>query len=358
MKPVLVPLDEALITGDAERLALSADLPHGEPWGWALARALLSAEALAPKLVAEPAGLIALVEAELERLREHWRRLKEERPVADLGRRPAHEAEWAALRVLEGGSAHDLAALYREHGWAPFACHRAALWREGFDPVPHPASANLDEIVGYESQRARLVALAKRFLAGKPLPPTLLAGARGSGKSTLVRGLVTAFGDEGLRIVEPDLAAMAEPKELFEALRERKKRFLLFLDDLAFDTGDERVRRWKRVLEGSLVARPENVWVVATSNRRNLVRERWEDREEPNAWETAEEIGALADRFGVVILFPPMDQAAYLRAVAHHLGRPLTPKEREAALRFANQGRGFSGRTAKTFAELFTLGLA
>ena len=351
---MLVPLDRALLEGDPHALALRFDLPHGEPWGWALAQALLSAHALARTLArAEPPGLLALVEEELARLRELRERLRERHPLADLGVRPASSGEWAALKALEEGGARDLARVYREHGRAPFVCHAAFVWNDRLEPVPHPEPAELGDLVGYAHQKKELVRLAERFLSGKPVPPTLLYGARGSGKSTAARALLSAFAERGLRFVELFPEGLFHLPELYEELRGLPYRFVLFLDDLALDAGDERTAKLKSLLEGSLFARPANTWILATTNRRNLVRETWADREGPAAWDTEEELRSLADRFGVVITFPPFDRERYLEAVAHHLGRPLDERTQEAALRFAAHGRGFSGRTARHFAELF-----
>jgi len=351
---VLVPLDRALLEGDPSALALRFDLPHGEPWGWALAQALLSARGLARALTAgEPPGLLSLVEGELTRLRELREKLRQHHPLADLGVRVATEGEWAALKVLEEGGARDLARVYRRYGRAPFVCHTAFVWNDRLEAVKRPEPADLDALLGYEAQKKKLARLAERFLSGKPVPPTLLYGARGSGKSTAARALLFAYAERGLRFVELFPEGLFHLPKLYEELEGLPYRFVLFLDDLAFEPQDERMAKLKSLLEGSLFARPQNTWILATSNRRNLVREAWADREGPAAWDTAEELRSLADRFGVVITFPPFDQARYLEAVALHLGRPLDEKIRAEALRFAGEGRGYSGRTARQFAELY-----
>ena len=351
---MLVPLDQSLLEGDPTRLALQANLPHGEPWGWALAQSLLNARDLARSLAsAEPPGLIALLEEELGRLRELRNTLRERHPLADLGVRPATEGEWAALRVLEEGGARELAQVYRRYGRAPFVCHGSFVFDGSLEPVPKPEPASLDELIGYDEQKHKLIRLTERFLKGKPVPPTLLYGARGSGKSSAVRALLFAYGQRGLRLIEIFPEGLDRLPKLYDELDGLPQRFLLFLDDLAFDADDTRTRKLKSLLDGSLFARPRNTWIVATSNRRNLVREAWSDREGPAAWDQTEELRSVADRFGVVITFPPFDRAHYLQAVAHHLERELDEKTTAAALRFAGEGRGFSGRTARQFAELF-----
>ncbi len=347
------PLPPGVAEADPRALALALDLPHGEPWGWALAQAILSGRQLARLLIeAAPAGLIRLVEEELAELAELRDRLRKARPVSDLGTRPATEAEWAALKVLEAGDAAALAEVYRRYGRAPFVCRRAFVWNRTLVPVPRPAPASFDQLVGYEAELGRLRRLVERFLKGRPVPPVLLYGARGTGKSTAVRALVPAYAERGLRLVEVMPEGLDRLPELYRELWGLPQRFVLFLDDLAFDADDQRYRKLKSLLEGSLFARPENTLILATGNRRNLVRETWDDREGPAAFDQREETLSFADRFGVVITFPPFDKARYLKAVERHLGRRLEAEIEARALTFALEGRGFSGRTARQFAEL------
>ncbi|WP_457631185.1 ATP-binding protein [Oceanithermus sp.] len=355
--PRLVPLPPEVFGPDPIPALLSRPLPHGDPWGWLLARALFESEALARRFLrAYPAGLIRIVDEDLERLRSLRSWLQQNHALSDLGCREATEAEWAALEVLERGNAEQLAALYRRHGFAPFSCTTAFVWEGGLRPVEHPDPVSFDELVGYEQQLRRLLANVRRFMSGKPALPTLLYGARGTGKSTAVKALRTLLAGDGLRLVEVMPTGLASLPSLLERLRDLPQRFLLYVDDLSYDPADPGWRQLKAMLDGAVWQTPANTLLIATSNRKNLIREGWSERPEPDAepaaWDGLQEKLALADRFGLQITFPPFDQNLYLRAVAHHLGRAeLDEKTRAAALRFALEGHGFSGRTARQFAD-------
>ena len=355
--PRLVPLPPALLGPDPVQALLEEPLPHGEPWGWRLARALLEARPLARRfLEGTPAGLLRLVAEDLDRLRAWRQRLQDEHALSDMGCREAGEAEWAALAVLERGDAEDLVELYRRYGHAPFSLHTAFVWNGTLEPVRHPEPSDEAVLVGYEPQLEALHENVERFLAGRPALPTLLYGARGTGKSTAVKALRVRYGERGLRLVEVLPEGLEALPALLDELRGLPQRFVLYLDDLAYDADDPGWRKLKTLLDGALWAMPENALWIATSNRKNLVREGWSDRPdpgaEPGAWDAVQEKLALADRFGLHLTFPPFDQRLYLRAVARHLGQSeLDEATREAALRFARAAHGFSGRTAKQFAD-------
>jgi len=358
--PRLISLPAELFDADPIQALLERPLPHGDPWNWLLARALLQSETLARRLlVSRPAGLNTLVNEDLQRLRDLGFWLKERYPLADLGQRQPFPAEEAALEALERGDAEQLAALYRTHGFAPFSCISAFVWNGELQPVRHPDPVDLGELVGYEKQLKTLLGNVERFLQGKPALPTLLYGARGTGKSTAVKALRTIFAAEGLRLVEVLPEGLFSLPELLERLRDLPQRFLLYIDDLSYDASDPGWRKLKALLDGAVWATPKNTLLIATSNRKNLIREGWSDRpdpgSEPGAWDSLQEKLALADRFGLHVTFPPFDQKLYLRAVAHHLNKDeLDESTRAAALRFALEGHGFSGRTAKQFADLIS----
>ena len=245
-------------------------------------------------------------------------------------------------------------------GAGPLARHLAYAWDgQSLVGVAAPASARIGDLVGLERTLEPFLANVEAFLTGRPALATLLYGPRGSGKSTTVRGLLERYATRGLRLVEVSVTHLEQLPAVLDAVSALPQRVVLMLDDLAFDDGDARLRPLKSLLEGSLLTRRERVLVVATSNRRHLVRERHGDRPDPlerdvHAWDTHHDRLALADRFGLTITFPATDQRAYLAIVEHvseaH-GLPPDDTRRDRALRFAAWGNGLSGRTAHQFVE-------
>lgn len=249
---------------------------------------------------------------------------------------------------------------FSEAGAGAAARYAALRWEDGaLHGIPHPAIAEVDGLVGVDDQLRRLYANTEALLAGAPAHNVLLYGPRGSGKSTAVRSLLPRYADRGLRLVElPGAAALYLP-QVVEALRRHPQHFVLYVDDLSFEQGDRRYHPLKTLLEGSLTARPDNVLLYATSNRRHLLRERLSERPEPgedddvHAWDTHNERLALADRFGLTITFPSATQRAYLGIVeglAEEAGVGA-PDLTERAIRFAEWGNGYSGRTARQFID-------
>jgi predicted AAA+ superfamily ATPase len=226
----------------------------------------------------------------------------------------------------------------------------------------------LDDLIGVERVVAKLVANTEQFLAGHPANHVLLYGERGTGKSSAVKGLLTRFGERGLRIVEVQKTDLVHLSDVVAALRGSPHHFLLFCDDLSFDVGETGFRELKAALEGSLAAPPQNVRIAATSNRRHLLPESIEDNREArldergdlHMGETVDEKLALSDRFGLVLGFYAFDQDTYLKIVeyyARRAGLPVSPvsdeRIREEALRWALQRSSRSGRTAKQFVDDF-----
>ena len=356
-KPRIVPVPEGVFDEDPIPALLSATLPHGDPWSWLLALSLFQADDLARRMMnSSPAGLARLLDEDLSRLRELRSWLQKNHALSDLGCREASEAEWEALEVLERGNAEGLAALFRKHGYAPFSCQTAFTWNGELAVVQTPDPADISVLVGYEKQLKMLLQSVSRLMKGKPAASVLLYGARGTGKSTAVKALRTLFGPQGLRLVEIMPEGLASLSELMNILRGLPQKFVLYIDDLAYDSADRGWRKIKAILDGAVWARPENVMLIATSNRKNIVGESWDERPdlgaEPAAWDSLQEKLALADRFALQLTFPPFDKKLYLRAVARHLGLDeLDEAAKAAALRFAIEGHGFSGRTAKQFAD-------
>ncbi len=263
----------------------------------------------------------------------------------------------------------DLALHMSRHGSGPLAGHTALRWvhsttTEGrLVPILSPDSSRMDDLIGYDDQRRQLAHNTERFLANLPANDVLLFGARGTGKSSSVKALLTAYAHQGLRLVEVPRDALGDLAAVCTALRGRAGRYILFIDDLSFEEQETSYKDLKAVLEGRLEARPSNVRVYATSNRRHLVREQFADRSRPGAvaegevraGDTAQEKLSLADRFGLVLVYTTPDQERYLSIVeglARRRGVKLPADElRTRALRWAEWHNGRSGRTARQFVD-------
>lgn len=355
----------ALLLGELAKARLAS-------LGEAVAEGLLAGEPLLARGEPIPAGLRRAAVSDLELLVElldEADRLRscpglEDVPaLEDLAESDAERYE-LARRLREEPPDELLEALlarYRRRGTGIFSRYRAFRWRGGaLQGVARQASDDFGRLVGLDGQVMRLRANVERFLAGAPALHTLLYGPRGSGKSTAVRALASAYAESGLRLVEVLPDELRDLPEVVEALAEAPFRFIAFVDDLSFEELEHGYRPLKTILEGSVAQTPENLLIVATSNRRHLVRERFSERPPPenddvHGWDTANEKLALADRFGLAITFPGADQRGYLaivRQLAASYGVPLEPEvlEREA-LRFAEWGNGYSGRTARQFID-------
>ena len=258
---------------------------------------------------------------------------------------------------------------YRHHGTGVFGRYHAFSWQNGqLVGHAHPDPITMDELVGYESQRAQLVQNTRALLAGYPALNVLLYGSRGSGKSALIKSLLTEYGTEGLRLLEVAKSELQALPQIMEQLRSVPQKFVIFVDDLSFEADEETYKALKVVLEGGLTARPPNMVVYATSNRRHLIREFFGERPRPSAsdeihaWDTVQEKLSLSDRFGLTLTFEPADQPTYL-TIVHHLaqraGITLAPAELEhQALQWATRHNGRSGRTARQFIDALQANIA
>lgn len=205
----------------------------------------------------------------------------------------------------------------------------AARWhrdgRSGFlQPLEVSLDLDLDDLIGVDPQRDTLARNSRQFVDGLPANHALLWGARGTGKSSLVRALLAAHAGEGLRLVEIERDHLADLPRVVELLAGLPQRFVLFCDDLSFEAGEGDYRVLKSVLDGSLERAPDNVLLYATSNRRHLVPEKQSDNENwkmvdgelhPN--EAVEDKIALSDRFGLWLSFYPFTQEHFLAVVRH-----------------------------------------
>lgn len=248
----------------------------------------------------------------------------------------------------------------------------AARWhREGRSGYLQPLAVSLDlslaDLIGVDTQREQLARNTRQFVDGLPANHALLWGARGTGKSSLVRALLAEHAGAGLRLIEIERDHLADLPRVVEQLAGQSQRFVLFCDDLSFEAGEGDYRVLKSVLDGSLERAPDNVLLYATSNRRHLVPEKQSDNEHwemvdgelhPN--EAVEDKIALSDRFGLWLSFYPFTQDHFLAVVRHWIGVLAQPAAldwewseelEKLAIRWA-LGRGNrNGRCAYQFAR-------
>ncbi|MEA5578274.1 ATP-binding protein [Anabaena sp. UHCC 0451] len=263
----------------------------------------------------------------------------------------------------------NLANYYQQHGTGLFAQYHAFRWQDGqFIGIPAHDPVKLDALVGYEWQKETLLKNTKFLLSGQSALHILLYGSRGSGKSSLVKSLLNEYSHQNLRLIEVAKSELQKLPEIVEHLRGVPQKFIIFVDDLSFEEDDDAFKALKVVLEGSLTARPENVVVYATSNRRHLIREYFSDRptpkdnEEVHAWDTMQEKLSFSDRFGLTLTFEAADQKTYLQIVQHlavQAGININEKDLEfQALQWATRHNGRSGRTARQFIDFLKADLA
>ena len=288
--------------------------------------------------------------------------------VKTLGQQPI----WSHLKQVENWTAllPELTAFYQQVGTGLFADYWAFRWQTGqsigqptgqFLGVRYPDPIQLDELVGYEPQKAALQQNTEALLAGYRALHVLLYGSRGTGKSSLVKALLSAYGAQGLRLIEVSKADLRDLPTIVDQLRHLPQKFVIFVDDLSFEEDDDAYKSLKVVLEGNITARPQNIVLYATSNRRHLIREFFGDRPRPSdadeihQWDTVQEKLSFSDRFGLTLTFEPADQQTYLEIVRHlaqQVSLQLEPEQLEfRALQWATRHNGRSGRTARQFID-------
>ena len=244
---------------------------------------------------------------------------------------------------------------------------KAAVWRprkEYLRPVHHIDPILLDDLLGIARQKDQLQRNTERFLDGLPANNALLWGARGTGKSSLIKALLNAYQQRGLRLIQVDKADLVNLPDIVDDIRDLPQRFLVFCDDLSFEAGEPSYKALKSVLEGSVELPPANVLVYATSNRRHLLPEYMEENQaaklvggEIHFPEAVEEKISLSDRFGLWVSFYPISQDEYLAIVDHYFADYHGERAalHEAAKQFALLRGGRSGRVARQFYNDYVL---
>lgn len=267
-----------------------------------------------------------------------------------------------ALQTKDWGElVSDIAQYYRENGVGRFGKYRAFRWNSQLVGIPYIDRVQLDTLTGYEEQKSTLIKNTKSLLAGKPALNILLYGSKGTGKSSLIKGLLNYYTSSQLRLIEVSKLDLIDLPLILDLLTDLPQKFIIFVDDLSFEADDEAFKALKVVLEGSVTAKPANVVVYATSNRRHLVREYFADRPRPqdaddiHNWDTVQEKLSFSDRFGITLTFEPADQVKYLEMIHHLAASAKLAIDRDdldaRALQWATRHNGRSGRTARQFID-------
>jgi predicted AAA+ superfamily ATPase len=221
----------------------------------------------------------------------------------------------------------------------------------------------LTDLRGIDAQIRKVEQNTRQFIDGKPANNVLLTGARGTGKSSIIKGLLNKYMGRGLRLIEIEKNDLIDLPAIVDLIAERPERFMLFCDDLTFESGEPGYIALKVALDGSISTTSENLLIYATSNRRHLMPEYMQENletkyvgDEIHPGETVEEKISLSERFGVWVSFYPFDQDEYLAIVAHWLasfgcGARETAAAREEALQWSLQRGSRSGRVAYQFAR-------
>ena len=256
------------------------------------------------------------------------------------------------------------------HVMPDWAASVAFRWRKRRDagylqPVAHLHQIRMQDLHAIDRQKAVIDANTKQFVNGMPANNVLLWGARGTGKSSLIKALLNEYANQGLRLIEVDKHDLVDMPDIVDLLYARPERFILFCDDLSFETNEPGYKALKVALDGSIATSPENVLIYATSNRRHLMPEYMEENlqarhieGEIHQAEAVEEKISLSERFGLFLSFYPYNQDDYLGIVFHWLQQfrvPMRNKKhiRTAALQWALERGSRSGRVAWQFAKDF-----
>jgi predicted AAA+ superfamily ATPase len=232
------------------------------------------------------------------------------------------------------------------------------------EPVRHVSTIRLADLKEVEPQKERLLRNTAQFVAGRGANNVLLTGARGTGKSSLIKACLNEFAPHGLRLIEVDKADLVDLPDLVDLVAERPERFIVFCDDLSFDEGEPGYKALKSVLDGSVAQASDNLLIYATSNRRHLLPEYMKENlsyqhtedGEVHPGEGVEEKISLSERFGLWISFYPFTQAEYLAIVTQWLlffgaSEEAIATARQDALVWALERGSRSGRVAQQFAR-------
>ncbi|MBR2527895.1 MAG: ATP-binding protein [Blautia sp.] len=280
--------------------------------------------------------------------------------ICELARTLASSADPEEFR-------NDMLRFYKEFGVGKLGLHKAfriAHHENGqvcIEPITRIAHVQLEDLVGMEAAKKKLIENTEAFVQGRKANNCLLFGDAGTGKSSSVKGILNRYYDQGLRIIEIYKHQFQDLNEVISQIKDRNYRFIIFMDDLSFEEFEIEYKYLKAVIEGGLEKKPDNILIYATSNRRNLVREKFsdklelEDENDLHSSDTVQEKHSLAYRFGVRIYFESPNRKEFeniVRVLAARNGMEIDEKE---LLYQANQWElshgGYTGRTAQQFID-------
>lgn len=261
---------------------------------------------------------------------------------------------------------------YKDYGVGMFGMNKAFRIEEKpeggivFKPINNMDAVTLDELVGYEIQKKKLVDNTSAFVSGRKANNALLFGDSGTGKSTSIKAIVNQFYDDGLRMIEIYKHQFKYLSSVIAEIKNRNYKFIIYMDDLSFEEFEIEYKYLKAVIEGGVETRPDNILIYATSNRRHLIRESWRDRNDVDTAndkhhsDTVEEKLSLVNRFGVTISFSKPSQKEFFDIVielARREGITMSDEElRAEANKWELSHGGLSGRTARQFVN-YCLGM-
>ncbi len=257
-------------------------------------------------------------------------------------------------------------AFYKDYGVGMFGLNKAFRIKESsreadvsFVAINNMDKVMLDDLIGYEIQKKKLIDNTKAFVEGRKANNVLLFGDSGTGKSTSIKAIVNAFYPQGLRMIEIYKHQFKDLSNVIAQIKNRNYRFIIYMDDLSFEEFETEYKFLKAVIEGGVETKPENILIYATSNRRHLIKETWNDRSDVKIQngmhqsDTMEEKLSLVNRFGVTINYSKPSQKEYFNIVtqlAHRQGITMSDEElRAEANKWELSHGGISGRTAQQF---------
>jgi predicted AAA+ superfamily ATPase len=259
----------------------------------------------------------------------------------------------------------DMVEFYRDFGVGTLGLHKA--FRVGHDgdgqvviqPITNIAHVHLDDLVGYEIAKKKLIDNTEAFVEGRKANNCLLFGDAGTGKSSSIKAILNQYYEKGLRIIEVYKHQFRDLNEVIAQIKNRNYKFIIYMDDLSFEDFEIEYKYLKAIIEGGLEKKPENVLIYATSNRRHLIRENFEDkegrREDLHASDTVQEKLSLVSRFGVTIFFSAPNKKEFQNIVSVLAKRHQIEMPEEELLLEANKWElshgGLTGRTAQQFID-------